>query len=135
MGDNLISAFSREKTEPKLSEQQRKKLQHEFKLHMEQYFKQILGKGVDYTKVTICEDMLIIRGEGFLTEPEKFIAQTPSGRRTIRAARSHVALQHFHDNIRYFEEKLNAKVIHNIGGMEPEKDFWMNTLIFDRSFT
>lgn len=135
MGDNINSAFSRKKTEPKLSEQQRKKLQHEFKLHMEKYFKQILGKGVDYTKVTICEDMLIIRGEGFLTEPEKFIAKTSAGRKTIRAARAHVAMQHFRDNIGYFEERLNAKVIHNLGGMEPDKDFWMNTMIFDRSFT
>ncbi len=135
MGDNLNSAYKREKVEPKLSEQQRKKLQHEFKIHMEQYFKQILGKGVDYTKVTICEDMLIIRGEGFLTEPEKFIAQTHLGRRTIRASRSHVAMQHWHDNIRYFEEKLNAKVIHNIGGMEPDRDFWINIMVFDRCLT
>ena len=137
MGDNLNNAFSLEKskTKPKLSDQQRRQLQHEFKLHMEKYFKEKLGKGVDYTRITICEDMLIIRGEGFLTEPEKFIAQTSSGRKTIRAARAHVAMQHFQDNIGYFEKRLDAKVLHNLGGMEPDKDFWMNTLVFDRCFT
>ncbi len=135
MEGNLISVYNSEKVEPKLSEQQRKQLQHEIKIYLQQYFKQKLGKGVDYNKVTICEDMLIIRGEGFLTEPEKFIAQTPSGRKTIRASRTHVVLQHWHDNKRYIEEKLNAKVIHNVFDIEPENDFWMNTVVFDRYFT
>lgn len=50
----------------KLDDIQRRKLQHEFKLYMEQYFKRKLGKGVDHTKIVIWEDMLIIRGKDFL---------------------------------------------------------------------
>ncbi len=135
MDGNSIDFCGGEKFESRLSEQQRKQLQHEIKIYMQQYFKQKLGKGVDYTKITIYEDMLIIRGEGFLTEPEKFIAQTSSGRKTIRASRTHVVLQHWHDNKKYFEEKLNAKVIHNIFDIEPENDFWMNTIVFNRCLT
>jgi len=79
--------------------------------------------------------MLIIRGEGFLTEPEKFIAQTSSGMKTIRASRTHVVLQHWHDNKKYIEDKLNAKAIHHIYDIEPENDFWMHAVVFDRYFT
>jgi len=116
----------------KLNEQERKKLQHEFKVHMEKYFKQKLGKGVDYTKIIIWDDMLVIRGEGFLTMPEKFINETPSGREVVRAARMQVVKQHSLDNIPYFEERLKARAIHEAYELEPENDFWMHAIVFDR---
>lgn len=119
----------------KLSEQQRKKLQHEFKVYMEQYFKQKLGKGVDYTKIIIWEDMLVIRGEGFLTEPEKFIVKTPSGKEVVRAARMQVVKQHWVDNQAYFEERLEAKAVHQTYNLEPENDFWIHAIVFDRVLT
>jgi hypothetical protein len=50
-------------TNNRLNEQQRKRLQHELKIYMEQYFKRTLGKSVDTTRITIVEDMLIIRRE------------------------------------------------------------------------
>ena len=89
-----------------------KQLQHEFKIYMEQYFKRTLGKSVETTWINICEDLLIIRGEGFLTEPEKFIVKTPQGKEVIRASRMHVVQQHIVDNLSYFEMKLQAKAIH-----------------------
>ena len=51
-------------------------MQHELKIYMEKYFKQKVGNSVDYTKITIWDDMLIIQGERFLTEPEKYIVTT-----------------------------------------------------------
>jgi len=123
------------KTDNKLNEQQRKQLQHEIKLYMEQYFKQKLGKGVDYTKIIIWEDMLIIRGERFLTEPEIYIVQTPSGKEVVRAARMQVAKQHSIDNTVHFEELLQAKSIHQTYDIEPEKDFWIHVIVFDRCLT
>lgn len=119
----------------RLNDQQRKKLQHEIKLYMEKYFKQKLGKGVDYTKVVIWEDMLIIRGEGFLTEPEKYIVQTPSGKEVVRAARMQVAKQHSIDNTAYFEGILHARSVHQTYDIEPENDFWINVIVFDRTLT
>jgi len=119
----------------KLDERERKHLQHEFKIYMEQYFKQKLGKGVEYTKVIIWDDMIIIRGEGFLTEPEKFIVQTPSGKDVVRAARMHVAKQHAIDNVPYFEDRLGARAIHQAFELEPEGDFWMHVIVFDRTLT
>ncbi|HCF71962.1 MAG TPA: hypothetical protein DER33_10350 [Syntrophomonas sp.] len=119
----------------KLTDQQRRQLQHEFKIYMEQYFKDKLGKGVDYTKIVIWDDMLIIRGEGFLTAPEKYINETPSGREVVRAARMQVVKQHALDNVPYFEKMLQAKVIHQIYDVEPENDFWMHVAVFDRVLT
>jgi len=40
----------------RLNDQQRKQMQHEFKIYMEKYFKQKLGKGVDKTRIIIWED-------------------------------------------------------------------------------
>lgn len=119
----------------KLNDRQRKQLQHELKVYIEKYFKKTLGKGVDYTKVVIWEDMLIIRGERFLTDPEKYIVETPAGKEVVRAARMQVAKQHSLDNISYFEEKVQARAIHQTYNVEPEKDFWMHVIIFDRVLT
>lgn len=120
---------------PKLDEQERRQMQHEFKIYMEKYFKRILGKGVDYTKIIIWEDMLIIRGERFLTEPEKFIVATESGKDVVNAARMQVARQHAIDNLSYFEERLGAKAIHQVYVIEADKDFWMHVVVFDRVLT
>lgn len=122
-------------TRKKLDERQRKQMQHELKVYMEQYFKKKLGKGVDYTKVVIWEDMIVIRGERFLTDPEIYIVQTPAGKEVVRAARMEVARQHAIDNVPYFEERFQAKAIHQTYDIEPESDFWMHIVIFDRILT
>ena len=119
----------------RLDEKKRRKVQHELKLYMEKYFKSMLGKGVDKTTVTLWEDVLIIRGEGFLTEPEKYIASTPQGKEAINSARMHVAKEHSAQNVPYFEKLLSAKVIHEAFLIEAERDFWMHVMIFDRILT
>jgi uncharacterized protein YbcI len=119
----------------KMSTQQRRQLQHEIKVYMEKYFKKSLGKGVDQTKIIIWHDMLIIRGEKFLTEPEKFIVKTPAGRDVVKAARMHVAKQHSIDNMPYFEEKFGAKCIHQTYDIESENDYWIHVMVFNRVFT
>ena len=124
-----------EKNHELLNDPQRRHMQHEFKIYMEKYFKQKLGKGVDRTKITIWEDMLIIRGEGFLTEPEKFIVETESGKDVVNAARMQVARQHSIDNLAYFEERLDAQAVHQVYQIEAEKDFWMHVVVFDRVLT
>ena len=132
---NVVNGYTGAKSEHRLNEAKRKQMQHDIKIYLQQYFKQELGKGIDYTKIIICEDMLIIRGEGFLTEPEKIVAQTPSGKKIIKALRNHVILQLWQHNKKYLEEKLDAKVIHSFFDIEPEKDFWINTVVFDCYFT
>ena len=124
-----------EKNHEPLNDQQRRQMQHEFKLYMEKYFKQKLGKGVDRTKIIIWEDMLVIRGEGFLTEPEKFIVETESGKDVVNAARMQVARQHSIDNLAYFEERLDARAVHQVYKIEAKKDFWIHVVVFDRVLT
>jgi len=119
----------------KLDDRQRKKLQHELKIYMEKYFKQKLGKGVDHTKVIIWEDMLIIRGEGFLTDPEKYIVTTTAGKDVVDKSRMQVAKQHSIDNMPYLETVLGAKAVHQTYMIEAENDFWMHVVVFDRVLT
>lgn len=119
----------------RFDERQRRQLQHELKIYMDKYFKEKLGKGVDSSKIIISNDMLIIRGERFLTEPEKFIVATAAGNEVVNQARMHVAKQHSIDNMPYFEKLFGAKAIHETYMVEAEKDFWMHTIVFDRVLT
>lgn len=119
----------------KLDERQRKQKQHELKIYMDKYFKEKLGKSVDYTKIIISSDMLIIRGERFLTEPEKFIVTTPAGNEVVNQARMHVARQHSIDNMPYFENYLGAKAIHETYMVDAKSDFWMHVIVFDKVLT
>lgn len=121
--------------ECRLDERQRRQRQHELKIYMEKYFKAKLGKGVDRTTIIISNDMLIIRGERFLTEPEKFIVATPAGNEVVNQARMHVARQHCIDNLPYFEKIFGAKVTHHAYMVEAENDFWIHTIVFDRVLT
>jgi uncharacterized protein YbcI len=117
---------------PKLDEIQCMQLQVEFKIYLEKYFKQKLGQGIESSKVIIGEDMVFIRGNGFLTEPEKYIAKTTSGREVVNNSRMQVARQHSIDNLPYFESRLGARAIHHIYTVEAENDFWMHIIVFDR---
>jgi hypothetical protein len=44
-----------------------------------------------------------------------------------------VAKQHSIDP--FFEEVLNAKALHQVYDVEPENDFWMHVVVFDRKLT
>jgi uncharacterized protein YbcI len=121
--------------ECKLDERQCRQKQHELKIYIDKYFKEKLSKGVDYTKVIISNDMLIIRGERFLTEPEKYIVATAEGNEAVNRARIKVARQHSIDNMPYFEKFLGAKAIHETYMVEAKKDFWMHVIVFDRVLT
>lgn len=121
--------------EHKLDERQRKQIQHELKSYLDKYFKENLGKGEDNTKVLISNDMLIIRGERFLTEPEKFIVKTAEGNKDVNQSRMHVARQHSSDNMPYIERLLKAKAIHEFYTVKAENDYWMHVIVFDRVLT
>jgi uncharacterized protein YbcI len=118
--------------ESKLTNKQRRQLQHEFKIHLEKYWINLIGKGSDFTKVTIWNDMLILRCEGFLTDPEKYVAAAPKGSKLVKESRMHIAKQFAVDNVPYFEAKLGANCIHQTFDVESNKDFWIHVIIFDQ---
>ena len=104
----------------RLNDQERRQLQHEFKIYMENTSRISWAKGSIRPKSsfgTICW----LSGRGFLTEPEKYINNTPSGREVVRAARMQVVKQHAIDNVGYFEQRLGATAIHHAYELEPEK--------------
>ena len=119
-------------TDKRLTEQERKQLQAEFRDYIQQYFKKVLGKGIDFTKVTICEDFLLIRLEGFLTDPEKFIARTNSGKEKVKESRMHVGKEFMADNLPFMEERLQAVTRYYSYDIDPDKDIASVLLLFGR---
>jgi uncharacterized protein YbcI len=134
-GERQMSAVARLQSHEKFDERARRKKQHELKIYIEKYFKEKLGKGVDHTRVTIWEDIIVIRGEGFLTEPERYLLKTLPGKDIVNAARMHVAKLHARDNVPYIEKLLSAKVIHQSFLVEAEQDFWMHVMVMDHPVT
>ena len=47
----------------------------------------------------------------------------------------HVAKRHSRDNVPYFEQLFQAKVIHEAFLVDAEKDFWMHVMVFDEMLT
>ena len=129
---NLINQFYEKEATYSITSKQRKQLQHEIKSYMQSYFKNKLGKASDFAKVIIWNDMLILRGQYFLTQPEKYIIQTPVGCDMVKAARMLVAKQHSIDNLTYLEEKLGAKCIHQTYDVDAKNDYWIQVMIFDK---
>lgn len=119
----------------KLSELKIKQFQHEIKNHIQQFSKDNVGKGSDYVKCTIFEDMMILRGEGFLTELEKYVARTPSGSEKIKASRIEVIERSDEEFRIYLEQLLEAKELHRVYNVEPHNNFWMDIHVFDRRLT
>lgn len=118
-----------------LNLRQRKQLQHEIKNYVTQYFKKRVSKAADSCKVILYNDVLIIRSENFLTEPEKQIITLQDGSELVRASRMQVAKQHAIDNLSYFEEKLGAKCIHQVYDVDATKDLWVQIMFFDKVLT
>lgn len=50
-------------------------------------------ESADHLTVTISSDLLIFRSEGFLTQPEKYIAMTSKGNTFVKASRMLIAKQ------------------------------------------
>lgn len=116
----------------KFTNKQRKQLQHEIKIHFEKCGKAMLGKGSNFTKVTIWDDLLVFRGEGFLTDPEKYIVSIPAGIDFVNASRMQVVNQFSLDVVPYIEKKLGAKCIHTFADIKSEKDMWLFVMFFDQ---
>ena len=130
--DDLANMYSDKEDEYCLTNKERKRLQHEIKSYVQTYFKNKLGKASDFSKVIIWNDMLILRGQYFLTQPEKYIIQTPEGCEMVKAARMLVAKQHSIDNLTYLEERLRAKCIHQTYDVDARNDYWIQVMIFDK---
>lgn len=130
MGNNITG-----ETMNLFNEQQIRQLQHEIKTHIQQFSKTNVGKGSDYIKCSIYDDMLILRGSGFLSEMELYISQTPKGCEKIIASRIEVIERSHQEFKEYLEEKFGAKEIHRAYSIEPSTNFWIDIHLFDRKFT
>jgi uncharacterized protein YbcI len=136
LGNRMIADLHHEHNKKlfdgKLSYKQSRQLQHEIKMQAEKYTKDLLGKGVNYTKVVIWDDMVIIQYKGFLTEPEKTIAKTLKGSSLVKATRLQITNQIAIDSERYFEAMLGAKCLHQSFDIDTKKDLYVHILFFDK---
>lgn len=115
-----------------LSEAEKKQLQHEINIYVQKYSKETVGKGSDFIKSYIFEDMFIIRGEGFLSEAEKYLSQTPSGCETVRASRMEGIRRFLDIYNQLLQEKFHALVVRNFFDVKPKTDSWAHMVVFDR---
>lgn len=124
------SGLNKNKKKAKFNEQEIKQLQHEITIYTQQWSKEKVGKGSNIIKVLIFQDMLIYRGEGILSDTEKYISQVNPD--IIREARARVLAEYWPELMEYLEEILKAQIIHHIFDIEAEKDFWMHVIVFDQ---
>jgi uncharacterized protein YbcI len=132
LGSPNSTRISQPQKEGKFTIKQRKSLQHECTLHLEKYFKGIIGKGSNYTSVIIWNNMVILRGEGFLTDPEKFVAIDEEGSNLVKETRMQIAKKLSKDTVPYFEEKLGANCIWQSFDVDAKNDFWVHIMFFDQ---
>lgn len=125
---NILSG----ETSQRLNEQQIKQLQHEIKTYVQKFSKDNVGKGSDYIKCTIYDDLLIIRGSGFLSELENYLAQTPSGCEKIKASREEIIERSAQEFKMYLEEKFGVNEIHRVFNVEPGNNYWIDIHVFDK---
>lgn len=124
------SGLNKIKKKAKFNEQEIKQLQHEITIYTQQWSKEKVGKGSNIIKVLIFQDMLIYRGEGILSDTEKYISQVNPD--IIREARHRVLAEYWPELVEYLEKILKAQIIHHIFDIEAQKDFWMHVIVFDQ---
>lgn len=118
------------------SDKDRKEIQHKLKIFAEKYFKEHIEKSIDEVHVLICEDIIIGRGKGFLTGPEKSIVKnTKDGAQKVNETRLLLA-DDFSDSVKNIVyELIGVPVINNYIEVDSINDFTMVVVILDRKVT
>ena len=95
--------------------------------------KEKLGKAPDRIEVTLVGFMVVISYHGNLTPVERFICQTPSGRETVRNARTELIKKIYTDERPVQLERIvDANFVEIFSDINVEKDWAMTVFVFDR---
>jgi len=121
---------------PKLfDDSERKHIQHQIANYVKQCIKKKLDKGPDGMRVTISDNMIIIRIERYLTKMEKYVIEKePNGVETVRCMRTGAATGIINEGeIIFFMEKLvQAKAVYALYDSYPQDEYCVMLFMFDR---
>jgi Uncharacterized conserved protein len=115
-------------------EAEKKQIQHQIANFIKQISKEKLDKGPEAMRVTMADDMVIIKSEHYLTRMEQFIIQNPHGVDTVKSARSDAiaGLVRDGDVLDFLEKVTQAKPIYTLYESYPEDDYCIWVFMFDR---
>ena len=121
--------------QPRLfDEAEKKQIQHQIANYIKQVSKEKLDKGPEAMRVTMADDMVIIKSEHYLTRMEQFIIQNPDGVETVRSARSDAIAGVVRDGdvLDFLEKVTLAKPIYTLYESYPQDDYCIWVFMFDR---
>lgn len=126
-------------SEPRLlDEQERKKIQHQIANYVKQCIKEKVDKGPEGMQVTIVNDMVIIRSEGYLTRIEKYIIEKePAGAETVKSMRTDAIAGIISEGelVSFLEEQVGAKATYSMHDSYPQDEYCIWLFLFDRKLT
>jgi len=102
---------------------------------MKQYIKNKLDKGPDGMRVTITDNMIILRSERYLTRMEKYIIKNePTGVATVKSIRTDAVTGIINEGgpISFIEELVQAKAVYVVYDSYPQDEYCIIILVFDR---
>ncbi len=118
-----------------LDEQERRQIQHQIANYVKQCIKEKVDKGPEAMQVTIVNDMIIIRSEGYLTRIEKYIIEKePGGAETVKSMRADAIAGILSEGelVSYLEEQVGAKATYSMHDSYPQDEYCIWLFLFDR---
>ncbi|MCJ8013987.1 DUF2294 domain-containing protein [Paenibacillus sp. KQZ6P-2] len=96
--------------------------------------KDTFGKGPERIHTTFVENMAITRMYGNFTPTEKFIAQTPEGKKMVHSARTHMIQELYKCKVpEGLEELCGSKLIHLFNDIKVDEDVAISVFLFEKN--
>lgn len=113
---------------------ERKQIQHQIANYVKQLAKEHLDKGPEAMRVTIADDMVVIKSERYLSRMEQFIIRNASGVDTVKLARQDAIDRVLKetDILEFLEGITNAKPLYTLFDSYPLDDYCIWIFMFDR---
>ncbi|BFH60862.1 MULTISPECIES: DUF2294 domain-containing protein [Paenibacillus] len=96
--------------------------------------KDTFGKGPERIHTTFVENMAITRMYGNFTPTEKFIAQTPDGKKMVHSARTHMIQDLYKHKVPDgLEELCGSKLVHLFNDVKVDEDIAISVFVFEKN--
>ena len=122
--------------EPQLfNEAECKQMKHKIADYVKQCLKERLDKEPGNVRITIVDDMIIIRNEHYLTKMEKYIiGKESTGVETVRSIRIDAVTGIINEGglVSFIEELIHAKALYSLYDVYPEDEQCVLLFVFDK---
>jgi len=96
--------------------------------------KDTFGKGPERIHTTFVENMAITRMYGNFTPTEKFIAQTPDGKKMVHSARTYMIQDLYKSQVpEGLEELCGSKLVHLFTDIKVDEDVAISVFMFEKN--